>query len=190
MRRLALCSALALGALVGPVAGAAGAGGVAPPFTIDPFSAEAEPGGSVAVSGSGCPPAGAFAEATGVVLYLTPPSGGNAFGANAQDGELVIVSTAAYVAGESSTSAVPDADGTFDAVLAVPLDAPDGAYTVRGLCTTLLEPDDSPNGVSPASVERASTEQGTLQVTAPPATPGEHPIAPAPPARTSPRFTG
>jgi hypothetical protein len=136
------------------------------PFTIDPFSVERYPGETFTVTGSGCPPTGAFPSSSPLVLLLTPATGGNSWGPGIIKGAAGPFMTGVYYAGEVAVEVVSNPDGSFTADITVPQDAPasDG-YTVRGMCLTLLEPRaDDPNDFTVESAAASMTEAGALHV--------------------------
>lgn len=137
-------------------------------FSIDSFSAQLRAGDTLNVTGSGCPPTGSLPSEDALVLRLTPPSGGNAFGPSLIDGSVQIVGTTAASAGEAQIGVSPNVDGTFEAALPIPLDAPSGAgYTVRGICTSLLEAGGGQGGFTQTSYDSALAFAGTLDVEGP-----------------------
>jgi hypothetical protein len=137
------------------------------PFVIDSFSVTRHAGESFTVTGSGCPSTGTLPTSQALVLRLTPPTGGNALGASLIDGQVQLTSTTAAIQGEATVLVTPNADGTFNALIVIPSDAPPGSgYTVRGLCTTVLEAGPLPSGFSQASVDASAAQAGTLDVVA------------------------
>jgi hypothetical protein len=161
------------------------------------------PGESFTVTGSGCPPTGAFPADNPVRLRLTPPGGGNDWYPSILDGgDVGVISTAAGIAGEAGAGAIPAPDGTFQVSITIPTaedaglpvspageyDAPAGEYTVRGLCLTVLEPGDY-QGFTRESYDASFAETAGITVQAPPTTvppPGD----PDPRPRVQPAFTG
>lgn len=188
--RLATALTIALLALLA-VPDTAGAGESG--FTIDSFAVTRHPGEAFSVTGHGCPPTGSIPSPRAVHLRLTPPTGGNFWGPAMLEGEVAVFTTQAYHSGEFDTELTPNADGTVEATIQVPVDAPalDG-YTVRGICTSLVVLEDgSDDTFTSASLAASQTEAGVLDVEAVPtsSTSTTSTEAPAPRA-VAPTFTG
>lgn len=160
-------------------------------FVIDEVSGTYMPGESFTVTGSGCPPTGAFPTGSPVRLLL---SAGNHISPAIINGEVGVVSTAMAFIGpagpyeEAGATATPEADGTFEASITIPVNMPAGAKTIRGLCLTVLEPGDDLYGFSQESYDASFAEVG-VTVQAPPTTvppPGDG----GPRPRVQPAFAG
>lgn len=101
--------------------------GELPSFVIDEFSGTYMPGESFTVTGSGCPPTGAFPTGSPVQLLL---SAGNYISPAIINGEVEVVSTAIGFVGpagpyeEAGAEATPEADGTFEASITIPVNTP------------------------------------------------------------------
>jgi hypothetical protein len=146
--------------------------GELPSFVIDELSGTYAPGDSFTVTGSGCPPTGAFPTGSPVRLLL---SAGNYISPAIINGEVGVVSTAMGFIGpagpyeEAGAEATPEPDGTFEASITIPVNTPAGAKTIRGLCLTVLEPGDDLYGFTQESYDASFTE-AAITVQAPPTT--------------------
>lgn len=135
-------------------------------FEITSVDTAVRPGAELVVTGRGCPPRGSLDTSDDpLFLRLTPPTGGNHLGPLVADGRVDVFTTQMYVAGEADTRMVPAEDGTFHAVIPVPVDAvPGSGYTVHAICTTLIRAGDGPDGMDPSSKEASITSAGGITV--------------------------
>jgi hypothetical protein len=171
---------LLLGVVSALVVGASTVSAEPGPFTINSFSANLQPGESLLVTGSGCPPTSPLASGQVLQLRLTPPTGGNAWGVSLDNGKPLLASTQVGVAGETDVVVTAKEDGSFSATIVIPANAPVASgYTVRGVCLTLLVPGAGPGGFTQESYDASFTQAGALEVVAAPI-----------PIVTPPAFTG
>jgi hypothetical protein len=163
------------------------------PFTIDPLPAELRPGQVLTVSGSGCPAASDLDTGPEPLLLQLHSPGGELPWAPTLDGSTVVIGPrpAIGVVGTVETATAPAADGTFSVAITIPLDAPPMAgYSVDGLCTTLLEPGDTPSGFSQASLDAANATAAGLTVVEADDTSAQTPAAAPAPVQAPAGFTG
>jgi hypothetical protein len=134
-------------------------------FMIDGFSGTFAPGDSFTAIGSGCPVAGSLPTDAPLHLRLTPPTGGNGWGPAFIGDQVGVVSTLAGIAGEVDVQLTPDSDGSFAASITIPTDAPvGGLYSVRGICLSVLEAGDGPNGFTQESHDASVAEAEGITV--------------------------
>lgn len=151
--------------LAAPPGGAVSAASTSPAgLALNLPEGSVHPGGTVHVTGSGCPPEGAVPVRGGAVGVRLGPRGGTP-GWAVSDGTISIASFADRVPGVVEVVTVPSADGSWAADLAVPVDTPlsDG-YRITALCATRLTLAATGPVVDPHSVARATVTSGPVRV--------------------------
>lgn len=138
------------------------------PFSIVVTPAVVPTGGSIQVTGQGCPPTGSLPAAEPLVIYVAKPFSSH-LSATLQGGAIQFVVVMSTPPEPMLTASVtPQADGTFATTIPVLADFPPGTdYTVFAMCAAKFVADAAGTGFTPESSAAGSAGPVPIQIVSP-----------------------